>query len=433
METKLRRRLIFILSFSFLSLSTSAWTGPRMRKSSAPPPPVSFANATITSIRPGQKWQLSATGGAPPYSFSLLSGTGSVSLSGLFTAATTNAATANVKVTDANGTSSVLSINNTMASVSMTSGALQIVADPQFLVYDSGGPSGNYGNSENGALIIRGDHNSTLINLIFDSYQTEAGYDFLKVYNGDTSTSILSSISGSSIPPTLTANLGAMILNFTSDPNTVTTGYQAHTSILPANVSLLHVNKYATELGVSENFVATGGAGPYSFAVVSGLGSIATSPVDPAIGIYTPGTATGDVTVRVTDATGSTFDESFAVGATNKLCTQTTSSADRGVLYDNGGPSAVYSSNSNCGFVIANAASGGKVELKFDYVQTEAGYDLIKIYDGPNASGTLLATYSGYFPTTATLTTTSNTMYISFVSDTSINYHGFRAIWKLLP
>jgi hypothetical protein len=432
METKLRFVTVLFLGLCSFAFHAEAWTGTRMRKSSAPPPPVSFESSTITTIRPGQTWQLSASGGTTPYSFSLQSGSGSVSSTGVYTAATAISAAATIRVTDAAGATALTTITNSLASVWMTNGTLQIVADPQFLLYDSGGPSGNYGDAEASSLIIRSDRNSTTVSLTFDSFQTESNYDFLKTFDGDNAVSPLNGYSGNSIPPVQSANTGGMLLSFSSDSNTVASGYKAHASILPASVSLLHRNKYATELSTPENFVATGGRGPYTYSVLSGPGSIATSVSDPSIGVYTPGATVGDVTVRVTDATGTTFDESFSVGETNTLCTQTSSSAARGVLYDNGGPNNPYTANSNCGFLISNAGTG-TVELKFDYVQTELGYDLIKVYDGSNASGTLLATYSGYFPATATLTASSGSMYITFVADMALQYHGFRATWKILP
>jgi hypothetical protein len=300
------------------------------------------------------------------------------------------------------------------------------------VIYDSGGSAANYGNAENSMLLVRGDSISTPISLTADSFQTESGYDFLKIYDGEsTSSSLMGNFSGNTVPTLPAGSSTGLIFSFSSDSGVVGTGYQIHGSIIPASLRLIHVNKYMTDMNVNENFVATGGIGPYTYSVVSGSGSIANSATDPAVGVYTSTATPGDVTVRVTDSTGATYDESFSVGAVNKLCTQASSTATRGVLYDNSGATGTYTASSNCGFLITSGGTG--IELKFDYVQTEAGYDLIKVYDGANSSGTLLATYSGLFPVTSTLTATSGSMYIQFVSDMAIQFSGFRATWKVLP
>ena len=100
------RFLIFTQAFTALcfcllapSISTDAWTGPRMRKSSVTSGPLSFANL-ISSIRFGRKWQFQATGGSTPYTFSLAAGTGSVTAGGLFTPPSTSSGSSTVRVTD---------------------------------------------------------------------------------------------------------------------------------------------------------------------------------------------------------------------------------------------------------------------------------------------------------------------------------------------
>jgi len=60
--------------------------------------------------------------------------------------------------------------------------------------------------------------NASAVVLTFTAFDTEQGSDFVKVYNGSTTSSpLLGSFSGSTLPPQLTANSGKMLIHFTSN------------------------------------------------------------------------------------------------------------------------------------------------------------------------------------------------------------------------
>ena len=429
METKLK----FVFSFLAITLFCSAWTGTRMRKSSGviSSGPLAFSAGTIASIRPGQKWLLTATGGAAPYTFDITAGSGSVSSGGIYTASSSSTGSTTVRVTDALSTQVTTSIANTTATATMTDGSIQMFADPQMTLLDSGGVGGNYSPNETSYLLIRGDVLNTSVNLTFDSFGTEGGYDILTVKDGTNSGAVLGSLSGASIPGPLTAAAGSMYFNFSSDSGVQSTGYQALWSIIPASLSMVHLSRYAIDVGTNETFIATGGVGPYTFSVISGVGSILPSGSDSAAGVFNS-VAVGSTTIRVTDSQGTTYDETIAVANSN-LCSDVSSNQSTGVLYDQGGPSGNYLDASTCGFVITPSSPGSGIQLNFDYVMIENTYDTIDIYDGTDATGTHLATYSGFFPSTPTVTATSGSMYVVLTSDVAKNYPGFRAYWKVLP
>ncbi|MEO8146596.1 MAG: PKD domain-containing protein [Bacteroidia bacterium] len=94
-------------------------------------------------------------------------------------------------------------------------------------LYDSGGPTGYYQNGENCSLLI--DPGCAIsISLSFTQFSTESGYDYLSVYDGvNTSGTLLFNSSGSSLPPTLTANSGTMYIAWHSDGSVISTGYEA--------------------------------------------------------------------------------------------------------------------------------------------------------------------------------------------------------------
>lgn len=65
--------------------------------------------------------------------------------------------------------------------------------------------------------------------LQFDSFKTESGFDFVKIYDGNNSNgTLLGTFSGHSLPPILTATSGNMYIEFTSDGGVVDEGWSAN-------------------------------------------------------------------------------------------------------------------------------------------------------------------------------------------------------------
>lgn len=88
-----------------------------------------------------------------------------------------------------------------------------------------------------------------------------------------------------------------------------------------------------------------------------------------------------------------------------------------------------YPSLSKCSWLI-KAPLGYKIKLQFFDFVLEKGYDCgsdnVKIYEGKNSSATLIGKYCGKKNPFKVETPTSY-MYITFKSDRSLNYRGFRA------
>jgi len=75
----------------------------------------------------------------------------------------------------------------------------------------------NYNDNADCKWLIK-PNNASSVTLTFTSFSTEANYDFVKIYNGTTTSApLLGSFSGNTLPPTLTANSGKMLVHFTSD------------------------------------------------------------------------------------------------------------------------------------------------------------------------------------------------------------------------
>ncbi|GGD70851.1 hypothetical protein GCM10011514_38700 [Emticicia aquatilis] len=96
-----------------------------------------------------------------------------------------------------------------------------------------------------------------------------------------------------------------------------------------------------------------------------------------------------------------------------------------GNSYDTGGSTAEYVDNQDY-TVTYTASAGNSVKLTFNSFSTEAGYDYLYIYDGPNTSSTLLYSLNGTtFP--PSVTSTGSTLTLRFVSDAGVTSSGWDA------
>jgi len=86
-----------------------------------------------------------------------------------------------------------------------------------------------------------------------------------------------------------------------------------------------------------------------------------------------------------------------------------------------------YRSNSNCGFLI-EVPGALSISMVFTSFQTELGYDYLTIYNGPNTSFPMLTYLSGSF-LPHPIRSSSNSLYVSFYSDFSVEFTGFLAYY----
>ncbi len=64
-------------------------------------------------------------------------------------------------------------------------------------------------------------------------------------------------------------------------------------------------------------------------------------------------------------------------------------------FYDTGGAGGNYANNESNVFTICPDASGNVVSIVFNAFDTQAGNDILEVFNGPNVSGTLLGAFSG--------------------------------------
>ncbi len=181
--------------------------------------------------------------------------------------------------------------------------------------YDSGGPSATYANSENLTMTIYPAGTGNLIRLAFSAFNTESGYDYLRIYNGtSTSSPLMGTWNGTSGPGTVTANnsSGALTINFTSDGSVTRDGWAASISCynpaippvaeFSASTSSPALNSVVTFSDLSEN-VPTSWAWSFSPADVTYVNGTTANSQNPEVlftnlGFYS-------VTLTVTNAYGS--------------------------------------------------------------------------------------------------------------------------------
>ncbi|OFX22987.1 MAG: hypothetical protein A2033_13230 [Bacteroidetes bacterium GWA2_31_9] len=202
-------------------------------------PPVAHIGATSSSVNVGTPVQFNDMSTNIPTSWywQFPGGTPSTSTlqNPLVTYSTIGQYDVSLRIANTYGVDSVympnyLSVLNTYTMCSATSSIEQTG-----IIYDSGGPSGDYQNGENCSFLISIPCASS-ITLSFSSFYTESCCDDLYIYDGTSSSStLIYSAAGSTIPPDLTAYSGNMYLVFSSDGSVIASGFEASwTSVVPS-------------------------------------------------------------------------------------------------------------------------------------------------------------------------------------------------------
>ena len=143
--------------------------------------------------------------------------------------------------------------------------------------FDNGGPNANYANNTNGTTTICPNSPGDVVTVTFNSFATESGWDFLKVYDGNSATgSLLGNYSGiltgANIPGPFTSSdpSGCLTFVFTSDLSFNSSGWNANVTCAPAPICAKPTNLTATS--ITQSSALLGWAQP-----ANPDGSIATS------------------------------------------------------------------------------------------------------------------------------------------------------------
>ena len=302
------------------------------------------------------------------------------------------------------------------------------------------------------------------ISINFPTFDTEAGYDSVMVYDGPTTADpLLMTWWGNTLPPTITSTSGAMLVRFMSDINTNYTGWSAnYTSsgtaycnggtllttpsgsfndgsggnyygnnqlcywlIAPpcANNVTLSFSSFNTELNYDGVIVFDGNnTGATQLLNWSGtsLPSNVTSSGGEMLVVFV-----SDYSTRLQG-----FNASYtSTGSPYCSGTTTLNTTDWGNIADGSGTNN-YCNNMDCRWLI-QPPQATTVTFTFTSFDVEpisqdgfTVYDAVEIYDGTNTAAPLLGRFSGNnLP--PSVTSTGGSMFIKFYSDISVTRPGW--------
>lgn len=300
-------------------------------------------------------------------------------------------------------------------------------------IYDSGGSGSNYGNQERKAWIIA-PAGATSATLTFSAFSTEANYDYLWIYAGDSPEGeLLGKFDGNTIPGPFTSNSGKFYLEFRSDCATTGTGWAASYSCSttpaacgsPSNLS--ESNKYGG--GVTLGWANVSGASSFEVRVRHSLSQAWTTYSTGTNSLNLSGLAAQSLYYwQVRTLCGATSSTFVGDSLSTPAWANTTLSQCAGTLTDAGGTVGGYRNNENYTVTISPAGASS-VTINFTAFETENNHDFLKIYDGPNTSSTLIGNYTGT-NSPGTITSSGGSITLKFTSDTWTTKPGWMANWS---
>ena len=126
----------------------------------------------------------------------------------------------------------VVDSNQPCITVLPTSGVASTQSSCSGTIYDSGGPTGDYGADEDAQITVSPVGAAT-VDLTFVSFGVEAGqsgscnYDYVKVYDGpSTASPLIDTYCNNNIPTTVSSTGGSITIVFHSDPGVQDLGFQ---------------------------------------------------------------------------------------------------------------------------------------------------------------------------------------------------------------
>ncbi len=179
----------------------------------------------------------------------------------------------------------------------------------------------------------------------------------------------------------------------------------------------------STNLPISWAWTITPGVQGTDWSYASGTDAGSKNPV---VTFSTPGYYS--ITLVATNPVGASapYTQEDAVHVLEVYLMQTgTITTCSGAFFDTGGPNGAYSNNANLTLTILPTVQGDKVKVTFSMVNLES-YDQLQVFDGQNATATLLATISGTnVPNPIVATNASGALTFKFTSNGSVTRDGW--------
>ena len=305
-------------------------------------------------------------------------------------------------------------------------------------LYDSGGSDGDYASNELTTVTVYPENDGDLVTFTFLSFNTEANYDDLTVYDGpDTLSTIVGVFDGTEIPDPISSThaTGALTFVFDSDGSVVRSGYEILISCAPQPECLAPTDLTAsivTASSVDVSWTVNNEETQWEYIIQpQGTGT----PTTAGTAITTnPFTITGldsgtDYEIYIRAICNAT-DVSTWTGPLNI----TTSPACGDTIYDSGGADGDYSSNELTTVTVFPENDGDLVTFTFLSFNTEANYDDLTVYDGPDTLSTIVGVFDGTeIPDPISSTHATGALTFVFDSDGSVVRSGYEILISCAP
>eukprot|EP00058_Branchiostoma_floridae_P008085 XP_002593573.1 hypothetical protein BRAFLDRAFT_125152 [Branchiostoma floridae] len=243
-----------------------------------------------------------------------------------------------------------------------------------------------------------------LIELTFNSFSLESNYDFVYIYDGYTNGTQLNRFTGANVPDQQRSTTNILSIKMTTDGSVQQGGFQAAYQILGS--------------------VACDNPGAPQF------GSLVTSVTGNSFPVGSQVTFSCDAGYDLSDNSPITCQSngqwSGPVPTCDAACGgQRTESS--GTIQSPGYPGQ-YGNNLNCEWVITSP-TGAVVQLQFERLDLEDGYDILEVRDGTDGSSPLLQRLTGS-NTPSPIRSTGSSLYLKLTTDYSVTQTGFRATFN---
>ncbi len=291
---------------------------------------------------------------------------------------------------------------------------------------------------------------ASTITLSFSFFDTEGGYDYVRVYDGtNTGAALLGQYSGSSLPAAVTSTGGSMYVRFTSDNIVQDNGWNAsYTSTIVGG------NSISTSLASTPPCL--GAANPvtvnYTIGGTYNAGNVFTVELSDQTGSFASPLAIGSVSstsagsinavvpfnlisgstylIRVVSSNPAVVGSSLALVSNCPACGLNTPLTAQADTFSDGSGNLNYLNNLLCSWLISPSDPNTQsIDLGFIAFNTESGYDYVRVYDGSNNSAPLLGTFDG--TTLPSMVSSSGpVMYVEFDTDISVTFTGWTAYYS---
>ncbi|AWI26510.1 CUB domain-containing protein [Flavobacterium pallidum] len=327
--------------------------------------------------------------------------------------------------------------------------------------FDDGSGNGLYGNNQHCDWVIAPPC-ATFISLSFSEFETESQNDFVLVFDDIEGTHLIATLSGANLPGAVISAIGEMSIRFTTGFSNVMPGFTAaYTSDGNANGNanmILNDSDFGTITDGSEGSNYCNGQNSTwliqppqatsvtlqcsEFDIEAAIGNVftdafeiydGTSDADTLLGRF----AGNDLPPNITSSGGSMFIKFYSNAtisgqgfAATYTSTQASSCSDaiftnESGSFSDGSTNGNYANNSSCSWLI-QPEDANSVTLSFTAFDTESGYDTVTVYDGIDATASVLGIFSGN-PLPAEITSTGGNMFVTFNTNTTQRGDGWAA------